>query len=133
MKWIIAVLLLSLPSLSHAGDWHILHPSKSVAASKSYRFLVSKFGTAGILVQCDPESAAMVGPGYLWSARGDSPNPHRDGLAGGWGSTLQEALDSAAMQYMPGPRVQAVDEELTREEKETAAREAKYRKKCNCN
>lgn len=124
-------LLLAASATSHANEWHRMAGlTKAQAQSSSYRFLAKTFGPSHLLMKCDPEEASEVGDEYLIQVMDDYNDGTAHGETIGNGRTLQEALDSAAGNYMSGPRVKRIEAEEAQEEKDRRRREEIYRKRC---
>lgn len=129
LKLTALVLLVPLTACSQVNEWHSFHPTVSQRDSKSYKFLISKFGANNIETECDAEEASINGEEYLFQIMGEGP----DIIVGetiGHGRTLQEALDNAADNYLSPQHIKDLRQDSDQREAERAKREAELKKKC---
>jgi hypothetical protein len=130
MKLLILLILIPVTGCSQVNEWHHLKKlTDSQRQSSSYKFLVSKFGTNGIYTECDTYEAAALGEEYLFQIA-SLGNSDKDGETIGHGATLQEALDSAANQYMSPEEVREIRKQEAIQEVERKKVEEEYAKKC---
>lgn len=127
---LLAAFFIAVPAL--AQTWHLLNPSAAQRHSAAYKFLVSKFGAKGIEWKCDPDLAAALGNGYLYTVEQAGSPFAGKGTAEGHGATLNDAILSAQGNYIDPAEVKRLQRIIDSRERELKQRERAERKKCGC-